>query len=236
MVWSGPFCSLEVKTGRGRAQRGNTTRAQKGLTKLVHSWSERGGGVEEGRHVRVVVLAAVAPLERVAAVPVVHATAVGPSVTPILAHMQVAQRLERTERARALRRPLAKRAFGRTAPAWRRLSERAPVHDRASDADDALVIGRAAWPGAIAQLARLLVNAAQAVRERRVKKGVSWLVHHEVLGGQHAANRRVWTGLTAALQPHVGGCADQLLVPSVQRCQEPEESAPGGQGRELWHY
>ena len=60
---------------------------------------------------------------------------------------------------------------------------------------------RAAWPGAIAQLARLLMNAAQAIRERRINKGMSRLVYHEVLGGQHAANQRLWPGLTAVLQP-----------------------------------
>ena len=143
---------------------------------------------------RVVALAAVAPLERVAAVPVIHTTAVGPLGTPISAHVQAAQRLERTARARALRRPLPRRAVGGAAPAWRRLSERAPVHDRASDADDALMRVRAAWPGAIAQLARLLMNAAQAIRERRVNKGMSRLVYHEVLGGQHAANQPTLAG------------------------------------------
>jgi len=165
-----------------------------GLTRQVFSWSERSGCVEEGRHVRVVALAAVAPLERVAAVPVIHTTAVGPLGTPIFAHVQAAQRLERTARARALRRPLPRRAVGGAAPAWRRLSERAPVHDRASDADDALMRVRAAWPGAIAQLARLLMNAAQAIRERRVNKGMSRLVYHEVLGGQHAANQPTLAG------------------------------------------
>ena len=181
---------------------------------------------------RVVVLAAVAPLERVAAVPVIHATAVGPLGTPIFAHVQAAQRLERTARARALRRPLPRRAVGGAAPAWRRLSERAPVHDRASDADDALMRVRAAWPGAIAQLARLLMNAAQAIRERRVNKGMSRLVYHEVLSGQqHAANQPTLAGphgRTAAPRRRAARirCASQVRSAARSlRCQPQEAGA-----------